>query len=249
MSETRVEPPFFPIYGDYTGDFPCFYDTSELSWARTLERAFPVIAAELEAYLARGGDVFRTNWDPYGFDVTGWKTMNFLTYGRRYHRNCREFPQTVRIIEAIPNVTSAFVNVLGPGTRIPAHCGDTNTTWRCHLGLIVPGGVDVCGIQVGDQRSGWTEGATIAICDAHRHLAWNDTDRDRVILIVDVMRPEYASRKDEICARVHAAIALTHLERRWGSLGRLRDPLLRAGHAVLAVAFRVWLLLGRKLGR
>lgn len=43
-------------------------------------------------------------------------------------------------------------------------------------------------------------------CDAHRHTAFNNTDKTRIILQIDVIRPEYACIENWISARVLASI-------------------------------------------
>ena len=57
---------------------------------------------------------------------------------------------------------------------------------RCHLGLIVPNG---CGIQVGDETRHWEEGKCLVFDDTTLHSAWNDSNRARIILIADFVRP------------------------------------------------------------
>ena len=83
----------------------------------------------------------------------------------------------------------------------------------------------------------------LAFCDAHRHWAWNDSDEARVVLVFDVMRPEYVADKPWICAMVMASIALTLAFTRAPALRRLPRPLIRAAHGALGAVFRVRLAL------
>ncbi len=196
---------------------------------------------EVEDDLLRRRGTLAQNFDPYGFDVAGWRTLNLWTYLRRYPQNCARLPRTARILAAVPRLTSAYVNLLEPHTRIPAHYGDSNTIQRCHVGIVVPGDVDACGLQVGTERRGWREGGALVFCDAHEHFAWNDTDRPRVILVFDVMRPEYWPERRRICARVLAAIALTWADTKTGLVFRLPRRVLRGLHATLGLAARALL--------
>ncbi len=238
------EPAFHPIYGPYRGREPRFYPPETCPWIATLEAGWKEIRWEVEAQL-RGPDPFRPNFDPYGFHVTGWRSVNFQTYLRPRPRNMRRFPITMRVLASIPRVSSAFVNVLEPHSRIPPHAGDSNTVQRTHLGLIVPGDVDDCGIQVGGERRGWREGRAFAFCDAHEHSAWNATDALRVVLVVDVMKPEYWPQRRRICGEVRAAIALRWLETRFGLLSRLPRRGVGPVHRALGLVFRGPLALPR----
>jgi aspartyl/asparaginyl beta-hydroxylase (cupin superfamily) len=76
---------------------------------------------------------------------------------------------------------------LRPGARIPPHHGVLNSRLICHLPLIVP---DRCGFRVGNETRAWEEGKLLVFDDSMEHEAWNDSDRDRVVLIFDVWRPE-----------------------------------------------------------
>jgi aspartyl/asparaginyl beta-hydroxylase (cupin superfamily) len=245
----EAEAPYYAIYGDYRGSRPRFYPREECPWLGRVEEAWKEIRAEFEDYHYRWGRPLEENFDPYDLGLSGWKTLNFVTYLRRYHRSCRAFPRTVALLESIPGLTSAFLNKLEPHSHVSPHNGDSNTTYRCHLGLIVPGGVEECGLQIGEERRGWQEGEAFAFCDAHRHWVWNDTDRDRVVLVFDVVRPEYAHRRLAICGKVLAAIALTLVRTRVPPLRRLPRPLLRAVHELLGLGFRLWLPLQRRWSR
>jgi aspartyl/asparaginyl beta-hydroxylase (cupin superfamily) len=232
------EPPHTVLQGPYTGSQPRFYGREACPWLESVEAEWRVVRDEFEE--ARRGLALRRNFDPYGFDVEGWRTLNFQTYLRRYPESWRAFPRTARLLESIPRLTSAFLNVLEPRTRIPAHFGDSNTIVRCHLGLSIPGDVDACGIQVGEERRGWQEGRALAFCDAHRHFAWNETDRSRVVLVFDVMRPEYWADRHRICGDVLAAIGLTLFETRTGLYSRLPSRARAWLHRGLGLATGRW---------
>ena len=238
------EAPYYPIYGDYDGRMPRFYDASELPFAVAVEAAWPEIRRELEGVLHAGAAPFRPNWDPYDCRVSGWKSANLFTYTRAYPEVLARFPVTAGVLARIPHVTSAFVNVLEPRTRIPSHCGDSNTTWRCHLPLVVPREAERCGIEVGGERRSWREGRLLAFCDAHRHHAWNDSDEPRVVLVFDVMRPEYVAHERRICGRVLGGIALMLAMTRLPALRKLPHALLRPVHAALGALFALRLPVG-----
>jgi hypothetical protein len=138
------------------------------------------------------------------------------------------------------------LNVLEPGTRIPVHCGDSDTIRRCHLGLVVPStDPAVCGLEVAGERRGWAEGELLVFCDAHAHSAWNESDRPRAVLVFDVMKPAYRSRRNRICGDVLVAIALVALRGRTGVASRRPPAVLRLAHRALGLAVAAWLPLQR----
>jgi aspartyl/asparaginyl beta-hydroxylase (cupin superfamily) len=73
-------------------------------------------------------------------------------------------------------------------THIAPHRGPTNLRLRCHLAISAPAGD--CAIRVGDETRRWHEGKCLVFDDFLVHEAWNHTDEDRVVLIVDLWHPE-----------------------------------------------------------
>ena len=93
---------------------------------------------------------------------------------------------------------------LEPHTQIKEHHGETNAIMRCHFGIEIPAGLPDCGMKVANEEREWQEGKWLFFNDAQHHTAWNNSDKRRILLIIDVIRPEFLSRKNYICARVLA---------------------------------------------
>jgi hypothetical protein len=241
-----MEPLYFRIYGDYRGAGPVSYGREECPWLAEIERHWQTIRAEFEEVHYRRGQGLTESYVPDDVEVRGWRSVNFVTYLHEYRVNCARFPKTAAILRRIPHLTSAFINLLEPHAKLPPHNGDTNTTYRCHLGLIVPSEGPDCGLLVGGERRGWREGEAFAFNEAYRHTVWNDTDRDRVVLVFDVMKPEYRARKRRICGAVLGAITLTMLETKLPVLRRLPAGLRRGVHRVLGLAASAVLAMRRK---
>ena len=60
---------------------------------------------------------------------------------------------------------------------------------RYHLALKVPEPREQCRIRVGDEIVTWEEGRSLIFDDTYEHEVWNDTDDERVVLFLDVVRP------------------------------------------------------------
>jgi aspartyl/asparaginyl beta-hydroxylase (cupin superfamily) len=230
-----VEPSYLRIFGDYVSSAPIFASREECPWLGRVEAAWQEIRAEVEDYRRDRANAVRASFVPDDVEIRGWDAINFVTYRHWYRRNCPAFPKTLALLNSIPDLITAYVSILAPGAGLPPHNGDTNTTYRCHLGLVVPSSdVDRCGLDVGGERTSWREGEAFAFNEAHRHFVWNHTDRERIILVFDVLRPEYRQQKLRICGDVLAAMSLTTLETKLPLLQRLPDVGRRALHRILA---------------
>ncbi|WP_294076491.1 aspartyl/asparaginyl beta-hydroxylase domain-containing protein [Sphingomonas sp.] len=102
--------------------------------------------------------------------------------------NLRHCPRTHRVVARIPDLDSAFVSVLAPGTHVPPHRGASKGLLTCHLGLVVPRDGDVR-MRVRDRVVRWAVGETLLFDDTCDHEVWNDTSGARLVLQVHVRRP------------------------------------------------------------
>ncbi|MGB9110872.1 MAG: aspartyl/asparaginyl beta-hydroxylase domain-containing protein, partial [Telluria sp.] len=66
-------------------------------------------------------------------------------------------------------------------------CGVSNVRLVVHLPLVVPPG---CGFRVGNDVRQWEEGKAWVFDDTIEHEAWNDSERQRAILMFDIWHPQ-----------------------------------------------------------
>lgn len=158
-----------------------FHDPVAYPFTSTLEGGWLKIREELE-------NLHRSNFIPwperflYG---QGWDVFGFYAFGKKIPRNCELCPETTRLIEQVPGLTTAGFSSLAPGTHIAAHVGYTSAVLRCHLGLVVPDG---CTMRVGSETRQWQEGRCLVFDDTVEHEVWHRGDRPRVILLLDFLR-------------------------------------------------------------
>jgi hypothetical protein len=194
----------------YTGTEPFFYNVNEIEVARALEQDYPLLLQELKvlwdtsANNSKGpafGDY--DSFDDKQFPPRSWQKMVLKVWGLKNNRVIKMLPHTARLINSFPDISSCFITKTAPNSIIRPHCGETNAHLRIHLGLNAPV-VDkhVCGMEVGNETVGWQNGKTFAFLDAHNHHVWNKSDAERYVLIIDLIRPEFAHRKYFIYARV-----------------------------------------------
>lgn len=170
-----------------------FLDPSQFSWTKKLEDNWQVIRDELDDILINKHAI--PNFQDISEDQKAitqdndWKTYFLYGFGYKAEQNCTRCPVTTKLIESVPNMTTAFFSILEPGKHIPAHRGVYKGFLRYHLGLLIPEPIEKCRIRVDDTIANWEEGKSIMFDDTYDHEVWNDTEGLRAILFMDVIRP------------------------------------------------------------
>ncbi len=169
--------------------------------ARYLERNYAAIRAEILSL-----DVTRFSPESERISRTGdWDVVFFYERGRRHDDVCATCPVTARGIGGYPAVRTlaglSYVSRMRPSTHIAAHRGPTNLRVRCHLGIEVPDGD--CAIRVGEETRRWQEGRCLVFDDFFEHEAWNHTNEDRIVLIVDLWHPGLSATEVRLLEALH----------------------------------------------
>jgi len=168
-----------------------------LPWMNHLEDNYDVVRDELNGLLAEGHPLApysrayaSASDDPTKTDTTvldGWNAFYFYRDGQRIDQHCEMCPRTAEILKSVPLVWEGFFSALKAGKHIPEHSDDLNFALTCHMGLKVPAG---CSIRVGSETRPWVQGKTILFNSSFLHEAWNQSDEDRIVLLVDAWHPE-----------------------------------------------------------
>lgn len=191
---------------EYPGENHAIYPKNHFEWENLLKGKRETILQELEKYIQEiSAPTSYFNYEmvnKYG----AWKTIPLMSWGVHFHKHQRHFPRTYEILQQIPGLVSISFNVLEPKSDIKAHFGDTNAMVRCHYGLVIPGELPEVGFRVKEEKQAWKEGELLIFCDGYDHEAWNDTDGKRIILLFDVILPEYVKKKKIICGTVLSSI-------------------------------------------
>lgn len=111
---------------------------------------------------------------------------------------CGFVPQTAKILQSLgPRLRTALFSRLEPRTTLGAHTGWAdlaNHVLRVHIPLQVPHGIrndGLCGTWVDGCVESHAAGRIISFDDSKTHRAFNYSDEERVVLIVDLARPEH----------------------------------------------------------
>ncbi len=196
------------------------FDRDHFPWLARLEAASAVIREELETILASPDPGLA----PYiemppgtpenlwsGLDrSTDWSALHLWRDGERIDAVCDRAPRTAELVESLPlaripgRAPAVFFSILKAGKTIPPHTGVTNIRTIIHLPLIVP---DDCGFRVGGETRQWREGEAFAFDDTIEHEAWNRSEQDRAVLILDCWNPHLSEDERAIILSIFEASA------------------------------------------
>ena len=192
-----------------------FHDPDRFAIVADLEANFGSIRDEI---LALDPESFHRESEPIARDGN-WDVAFLFERGRPNETILHACPTATTVIERHDTVRTlaglTYISRLRGNTHIAAHSGPTNMRLRCHLGIVVPDGD--CALRVGDTTRQWQPGRCTVFDDSFEHEAWNRTESDRIVLIVDLWHPDLGA--DEVrwleAVQAYAARQGVQLTRYW----------------------------------
>jgi len=124
----------------------------------------------------------------YGGIKDSWTIIPFFAFGK-WSSHKDKYPKICKILKEIKGLKTALLSKMKSKTKLKPHQGWANLSnhiLRCHYGISVP---NDCDIYVGDSKRTLQNNEIIMFDDSKIHWAENNSDEDRIILIVDVDRP------------------------------------------------------------
>jgi hypothetical protein len=163
---------------------------------------------EICELLERNVDMFREEFagiDPNHYQVDARDHMSGLTDGRNWTvfpfydgsgnlmvDNARKCPRIAEFLDGRTGIGSlgcmAFFSIMNPKTHVPPHTSELNTRVRYHLGIEVPER-DIR-LRIHDQVITWKQDKCIKIDDSYEHEVFQQSDRRRVVFVLDVPHPD-----------------------------------------------------------
>jgi len=203
--------PWFYFFSETTSRYrdDTFYCTSKLKFAYLLEQHYSIIKSEILQFIEQNDSSLVPYFNQQLFSGENkWKALSFYFWGVPMSKIAiKSCPKTIDVLSQIEHVISASISVIEANTEIRPHYGDTDAIYRCHLPIVVPEGLPYCGFRVAYEDRPWENGKLMVFNDAAYHKAWNKTEQRRIILLLDVLRPEFVSSKKWICAMVRGCIS------------------------------------------
>ncbi len=169
-----------------------------------LEASWPVIRDEALAMHA-----WMFPWNNRSIYRSGWFLGPFYSHTRRVRgRFVRECPVTIGLLDQLMaddtlGLVTAGFSCLAPHSTTHLHRNVDGYAWRVHLGLDIPEG-DV-GLEIDGVTHRWRPGRCLVWGPTLPHRAWNNSERDRHILLLDFFRPEHP--RDEMDAMMQRITA------------------------------------------
>jgi ornithine lipid ester-linked acyl 2-hydroxylase len=185
----------------FGGDLPSVYDTRDFPWIARLEAAWPEIQAEVRRYEDSHTSL------PHVAEVSGlepgteeamnsapidrgeWRVLILLANGKWIEETARHFPAARAATADCPQMTTVGFSALEPHSHIAEHVGTNRGALRYQLPVIVPGEPGDCRIRIGEEMVVWREGESVLFDLGTLHEAWNDTDRRRVLFMIETEMP------------------------------------------------------------
>lgn len=155
-----------------------FIDVSEYPEIARIAEKLVQDAPRLRSLAAHAATAF-VAW-PEPLHAGGWDVLALKWQGKVVPPWLSAFPWLAKYC-----VLNAGFSRLAPGTVIEPHYGYTDSVLRLHLGLNCPPGAS---ITVGEETRQWRENEVLLFDDTQRHSARNDSDSERLILLVDIRK-------------------------------------------------------------
>ena len=136
-------------------------------------------------------------------DTMSWNFFPFFAFGKWFNKYCAECPNITKILKKIPDLKTAILSKLKAGTKLEPHQGWgklSNYILRCHYGIIVP---DNCNIIVEKEEKKISNDEIVVFDDSKMHYANNFGNFDRIILLLDIKRPNYIKKGNSTIEDTH----------------------------------------------
>lgn len=173
-----------------------FYTIDEFPRFRVLEENYDKIKEELLSNLEdekKNDTNFFEPWIEHNLyeesREDGWDVAPFMIGGTKIEERCIRCPFLTSLCDKIPGIMSISYSLLKPGTHIVPHKGYDDYSekmLRFHMGIIIPKG-DL-GIRVEKDITTWKEGQSFIFDDFLIHEAWNFSQENRYVLIIDFLK-------------------------------------------------------------
>lgn len=222
MEQKRNENIFFEFLNkrkDFI-NIDSFVDPSSFTWTALVKENYVNIKDEVINFYIKNKEDFNPYFNNELMNLPDkWRSYGFYFWGIKANQIiCNEFAHTIQILKHVQGIVSASISIMEPKSEIKPHYGDTNAIYRCHFGLVIPSGLPTTGFQVKYDQRAWQQGEFLIFNDSAYHKGWNYSEQQRIILIIDVIRPEYMHQKLWICARVHAIITSQKIIKKYPKL-------------------------------
>jgi len=161
-----------------------------LAWQAIREEALAVSRRLRE--VPRFHEIMREQTAISANDGRDWRLFILKAYGIENPRNMEACPVLASVVAAAPDVLSASISFMAPNKHIPSHRGPFRGVLRFYLPLVMPkagDGSPAAVLKIDGSEYRLTEGQCMLWDDTYPHEVWNRSDEVRIVLLLDVRRP------------------------------------------------------------
>ena len=160
-------------------------------------------------------------------DGRNWTVFPFYDgFGKLQVENARRCPRIAEFLGSSTGVGSigcqAFFSIMNPKMHVRRHASALNTRVRYHLGIEVPER-DVH-LRIHDQLITWKQDKCIKIDDSYEHEVFQQSDRRRVVFILDLPHPELLPEELEFLEEFMRYADRSALEDVFEKVGQQHEP-------------------------
>ena len=170
-----------------TADFPELKEVQE-NWEVIREEA---VNLREQGYFDKVKDPTSSAYYDIGFRTFykyGWSKFYLTWYGTKLNSAKELCPKTVDIVSKVKGVNGAMYSILPVGSKLTKHLDPVATSLRYHLGLKTPN-EDSCYINIDGTDYSWRDGEALLFDETYLHFAFNNSQQERIILMLEVDRP------------------------------------------------------------
>jgi len=174
------------------GSFDRYYNVKQaFPQLQIIENNFDIIKYEFETNQNNGFEDWPENELYSKYKGDEWTIIPIYGFNKWNNKILHRFPKTIELLKDIKGLRTIIFSKLGPKTCLKKHRGWkelSNKTLRCHMGIKVPKN-NRSGVEVEDEFKQVDEGKFIIFDDSKEHIGVNNSNEDRVVLLLDIERP------------------------------------------------------------
>jgi aspartyl/asparaginyl beta-hydroxylase (cupin superfamily) len=166
---------------------PYFYDPADFDWAQEVIKRYPDIRREWDRYpqFLRRPRYKLYLGRPLELNKNEWDMVGLMVKGRRSFINSLVCPKTWELTKILPIKDNLGFSVFYPGMETVKHNGWSKDIVRCQLGIDMN---EQSSLHCGTDSRSLRNGEMMIFEDSEEHWAYNHGNRERTVLIFDLLK-------------------------------------------------------------
>lgn len=173
---------------------PNFYNPDDFEWVQILKDSYPAIKKEWNRFpkFFRRPRTDYFNGNILEKDNSKWDLVTLMIKDKPRWFMRLFFPATYSLIKKLPIFENLGFSIFYPGSETVKHTGWSNKIVRVHLAIDVN---DQAGLNCAGEERKLKNGEVLIFQDYHEHFAYNHGNKERTVLIFDVLKSDVGITK------------------------------------------------------